>query len=438
MTEADKTIAVWNDTPSSDSEIISQAMRIVMEAVSQALLHPNQSSIAVRKMLEWLESLLSWISWVRVSWINANWLYKDLPALSDSQYVIPDELMEINDTILWQLSSDSWNCNYAYSWLMFYGSSGTGKSEYIRYLKWKLWDKINIYNLNIPAIIASPSPAEALKIAYDRIQEESIQKGKYIVVLLDEVDIFMRQYSSVKNTSSRSTQSGGERHTEQVHSVSESTIDQVGSQLFSTLKSIMSWSWAYDRVYTVATTNEDSIPLVLWRDGRFQAVNIKPPFLEMRSIREATDYKNLAKCIRIAIEIFWATYCRIEWLTEIPKEYRLLLKEAKLLESKMTKVLPKQIWVFQSLDKIQIQKIRTLICDFLEIPEVVSMRGFYIWKYRWYEFHEKDILSWIATQTQSSIAGRNKKNSQKNHLPTKDPKIVKEMLRELFFAKHMV
>jgi SpoVK/Ycf46/Vps4 family AAA+-type ATPase len=106
--------------------------------------------------------------------------------------------------------------------------------------------------------------------------------------MFDEFDIFMRSYSSIKTESSRSDRSSSERSQSHAQIKSEITVDEVGSQLFATLKTCMSGDGLNERVFSIATTNNTDIPLALSRGGRFDLIQLNRPF-EGRDLPRTTS-----------------------------------------------------------------------------------------------------------------------------------------------------
>lgn len=277
-------------------------------------------------------------------------LYHALQPLLPCQYALPPALAETHRAVCAQLASDQPNKYHRHSGLLLSGPRGTGKSEYASVLKGALGDSIGAYVLDLAKVANSPRPAEALVSVYEALQAEAERTGRYVVLQIDEFDICVREYASMESTSElheTARESGTTRHE---RTSSKTTIDQVGAQLFATLKSCISGDGRFGRVYTVPTTNLDvsKIPDTLTRDGRCLHVPMVHPFVHLRgqdSRLGLSDGKYQAHLshpshLAYALEIFAATHCRMRGLDQRPEGFETLIVEARGLVRRFAEMKP--------------------------------------------------------------------------------------------------
>jgi primosomal protein N' len=258
-----------SDIPTS-STVIAEALGIVTAAAAAALKEPNNAAHVESEMKEKLAEIMWEISFVSLSHRN-NWpCYRPYEnEFLPWEYEVPLSLQKDTKAVLKHLQSNEDNSRHTHSWILLHWVPGTGKSDFMWYLAGQLKKKALFYILDTASIIASNSPAMELQKTFLKLESEAQKSGKYVVLLIDELDVFMRQHSTMEHEVIREEmhrQSGS--HTS-AKETTKSTIDQVWSQLFSQLKTSMSGSGSQSRVFVVATTNLSEVPDALKRDGRF-------------------------------------------------------------------------------------------------------------------------------------------------------------------------
>jgi len=291
----------------AQSEVPSSA-RQVLEAALQSIREQLDASAAYAILFtEWRESL------------------------TDTEYILPPELKDSHQRILSDLQEGRDVTTLPYTGMLLYGVAGTGKSDYARYLKKCLGDKAVVVVGNISHIRNSPQPGMALLNLYRQLELDAAKDGKLRVVVFDEFDKlknkFARKQTHTVSNSSTSDASSGKRsssssssHTEQRHEVE---IDDVGDELFSTFKTVLSGTGTGEgrvkRVFTIANSNQTEIQDTLMRGGRLEAIELKPfgmPYREAGRPDAIFDhdiihqYESYSRTLPRMLAVLNAAFCR--------------------------------------------------------------------------------------------------------------------------------
>lgn len=304
-------------------------------------------------------------------------LYSRIDLLNSFQYAIPWGLAEVHKEVIEQLSSSQWNSSFSFSWLLLHWKPWTWKSEYPRFLWWLLSDSIIVFTIDCAKIRNDSSPASKLSDIYHELQTIAKREWKYVICFLDEFDIFMTPHSTIETTSTLNDYRTSGSSSSSSIVTSKMTVDDVWSQLFATLKHLMSGSWDHNRVFTVATTNVEAIPDALSRYGRFRDVLLSSPFnlpsmySSQDYISEYIDYRPFIDFIIYIIEIFSATHCRLHYLSMQPREFEDLIKNVYEARDKIKRIIPKNSKASSNgkLTTDQMEEIVWHIITFLEISD---------------------------------------------------------------------
>jgi hypothetical protein len=251
--------------------------------------NPETKDAALRSIIQELRSLLT-------SFEGQSVLYEDMreKPLSPDEYIIPPELIKDGHhqrLMDFLRNPKAKTTSLAHSGLLLFGTTGTGKTEYVRHLMHLLQENKGVIfvNGNISRIIRAPAPGDAIKELYRGIQAKAESGNTKYVLLFDEFEGLVRQLVK-KLSSTRTTSTSmdtGPRRThehEEKEEVDEAEVDKTGEEIFAALKSVLKGTGGIDRVFTIATSNLNEFDAAL--ESRLEAVEIKPigmPFERFRS-----------------------------------------------------------------------------------------------------------------------------------------------------------
>jgi hypothetical protein len=193
--------------------------------------------------------------------------------LSVREYIVPRELLEggRHQRLLEFLKDPGKvTTSLAHSGFLLYGETGTGKTEYVRYLMHLFGDNGPVFfaNANISQILHAPAPGDAIAQLYRELQQKAAGKGLKCVLLFDEFEGMVRQFlKKVRSTNVTSTDvSSGPKRTDartERRETNETEVDRTGEEIFSALKSVLKGTGGIDRVFTIATSNASEFEAAL-------------------------------------------------------------------------------------------------------------------------------------------------------------------------------
>jgi hypothetical protein len=187
------------------------------------------------------------------------------PSLSADEYILPEELSAGGRHERWInfLSSDATIPALPFQGVLLHGRTGTGKTEYVRFLQHILTGmKVRFFLASISGIMHSPKPGEALIALYRDLQLQAEEKGEKYILLFDEFEGLVRQFLKRQEKVIREDSyqdHGPKRSSTSTHSENSTVtdVDKTGEELLAALKSVLRGTGGgMDRVFTIATTNE--------------------------------------------------------------------------------------------------------------------------------------------------------------------------------------
>jgi len=209
--------------------------------------------------------------------------------LTPEQYAMPPELREVHTVLLQHLRSALANESYGYAGLLLHGVKGTGKSEYPYLLSSLLGDKAEIVTVEVSSVRNTPGPGEALTRLYHLLEERAQRLGTYQVRGFDEFDQLVMANAEVyshehnETTDYRSGKHGSSRSVHQL--TSQFKLAAIGQALLTHFKRVLG-SREIQRVFTIATSNLPDFPEPIYREGRFQRIELRPYALKGISFGE--------------------------------------------------------------------------------------------------------------------------------------------------------
>lgn len=208
--------------------------------------------------------------------------------LNEEVYMLPSILTEDHNRFMGHIAGRKSVKGLPFTGLLLKGSPGMGKSEYAYYLAYVAREHCIVVQANIPLIVKSVNPPLALRQLYRELETLAQDTGRVVIVLFDEFESLVRQFvkSETKATTvTESQSSGSSRHT---HDERESfEIDKEGEALMSEFKTLLSGTSERSAVFTIATTNHNTFPEALTREGRLKALTFHPIVISKKASWES-------------------------------------------------------------------------------------------------------------------------------------------------------
>ncbi len=194
--------------------------------------------------------------------------------LTEAMYVLPALLAEDHHRFVEHIAAKRTVRGLPYTGLLLAGERGMGKSEYVYYLAHVARQYCLVVQADIPMITKHRNPPLALAQLYSDLEALAQKEGKVIVVLFDEFEGMVRQFTKSEHTVTSHTshagiKGGGVDHHGESHSFE---FDRDGEAVMTQLKTLLSGTSSRTGVFTVATTNQTQFPPSLTREGRLRSI----------------------------------------------------------------------------------------------------------------------------------------------------------------------
>ncbi|MBI2661807.1 hypothetical protein HYX09_06105 [Candidatus Woesearchaeota archaeon] len=268
-------------------------------------------------------------------------LYEPLRGrLTEEQYVLPPELEEAHPVILANITSGKTIEHFTHGGLLLYDNNvgGTGKTEYPMFLAAQAGEGVCFVRVNGNAIRESDKPGTVLKRLYSELEERAIREGVMYVAFIDEfeklVNKYAKQHAAVREEGSSTVTDEGGRSEFRRETRETLEVDDIGEQLFSTLKDCVSGAEQIRHVFTIAASNQSAYPVTLLR--RLQPVELHPfGIMEVRWAYETSipDYGTYNESVPRLLAVLQATYVRLNEGKKNPVIERIAMELQPILDN---------------------------------------------------------------------------------------------------------